>query len=231
MDKSYWVWLRWIPLTVALMSGIFSIYREAYSLYVGHIPAKSLFWECVWLSFVISAATAWVQEHRKYLAEVEKNSPRVSLRIHSISYAADPNTQDSCVVLFTVSVRNTGAPTIVDGWRLAVEDTSGLVIERLAIPAVLRWQYPNGLFAYQSEEAIYSKVGDVPVPTGGKKVGISLWKIRGTSMTEALENRRKLKFRLSARDVNDKEIVAADRAEDQEYVGRYYPGLEVSMSS
>ena len=227
MPKSYLLWLKWIPLTVAFMSGVFSLYRELYGLYVGVIPPKSLFWECIWTSFIVSAAVAWIQEHRKYLAEAEKTLPRVCLRIHSISYAQfRPDMPDTFLILFTVSVRNTGAPSVVDGWRLEIEDASGLTVERVMIPKTLSWQYPNTTFDYSSDDAIYNKVGDVPLPPGGKKVGLSLWKVCGPLMVEAARNQNKLKFKLTARDVNGGELIAEDRADDQEYVGRYYPGIQ-----
>ena len=50
---------------VALMSGVLSLARELYGLYVGVIPQKTLFWSFLWLAFVISASALWALERKK----------------------------------------------------------------------------------------------------------------------------------------------------------------------
>ncbi len=45
---------------VALMSGILSILREALAIFLPErVPKRSLFWNCVIISFVISATILW----------------------------------------------------------------------------------------------------------------------------------------------------------------------------
>jgi hypothetical protein len=53
--------LLWV---IVLMSGVLSIGRELYGIYVGQVPPRSMFWSSSWVAFVISAAILWVIEHR-----------------------------------------------------------------------------------------------------------------------------------------------------------------------
>lgn len=48
---------------IAFMSGILAIYRELYALYSGKAPSVSVFWECVWIAFILSSFVAWMQEY------------------------------------------------------------------------------------------------------------------------------------------------------------------------
>jgi hypothetical protein len=57
----------------ALMSGALSVFREVYGLYSGVVPARSLFWSCMYLAFVISATVLWMLEHKALLEEKGKN--------------------------------------------------------------------------------------------------------------------------------------------------------------
>jgi hypothetical protein len=71
---------------IALMSGILSIAREVYGLYSGTLPARSLFWSCVWIAFVVSAAILWAIEHKQFLSERAKNeiAPNIKITISRI---------------------------------------------------------------------------------------------------------------------------------------------------
>jgi hypothetical protein len=57
---------------VALMSGMFSLFREMYGLYSGTLPARSVFWSCTQIAFVVTAAILWVVEHKERLDLQEK---------------------------------------------------------------------------------------------------------------------------------------------------------------
>jgi hypothetical protein len=63
-------WLQYILemliWAVALMSGILSILREALAIFApDKAPQRSLFWNCVIIAFIISAAILWEMEHKK----------------------------------------------------------------------------------------------------------------------------------------------------------------------
>jgi hypothetical protein len=65
------------PIWVALMSGLFAVIREVANLYAPtQTPLwnKSVFWACVWVTFVVSSITAWYLKHRDLIEEKAKNS-------------------------------------------------------------------------------------------------------------------------------------------------------------
>jgi hypothetical protein len=71
---------------VGLMSGILSLARELYLMYLPPDQAqqiqKSLFWRCVFISFILSAALAWWVEHKALVDEKAKNQkPDIRVRM------------------------------------------------------------------------------------------------------------------------------------------------------
>jgi hypothetical protein len=71
---------------VSLMSGILSLARELYLMYLPPNQAeqiqKSLFWRCVFISFILSAALAWWVEHKALVDEKAKNlKPDIRVRM------------------------------------------------------------------------------------------------------------------------------------------------------
>ena len=107
--------LLWV---VALMSGGFSIFRELYGIYSGTLPARSLFWSCVWIAFVVSAAILWAMEH-KAKEEAEKKltdlRPKLNLNLESTIWIFD---KDQNVTIFVLSayLLNTGEPSVAMSW-------------------------------------------------------------------------------------------------------------------
>jgi hypothetical protein len=57
--------LLWV---VVLMSGSFALFRELYGMYSGVVPARSLFWSCTVIAFIVGSAILWTIEHREKLA-------------------------------------------------------------------------------------------------------------------------------------------------------------------
>jgi hypothetical protein len=71
---------------ITLMSGILSIAREAYGIYSGTIPARSVFWSSVWIAFALSATISWIIEHKKFRDEKNKNevAPDIEVRVSKV---------------------------------------------------------------------------------------------------------------------------------------------------
>jgi hypothetical protein len=67
--------LRWPVIVgarvIALMSGVLSLFREVRSIYTNTPTTSSLFWSCAWIAFIVSASTAWYQEHLAAKKETE----------------------------------------------------------------------------------------------------------------------------------------------------------------
>jgi hypothetical protein len=97
-----------------------------------------------------------------------------------------PNSDpDDVYILIAADVRNTGSPSIADGWSLAVNSlTKGLVApEGLQLPdttslfledAVTKTQSP-----YSGRDALYEKTFQNPVPQGAEVRGILLYRVKG----------------------------------------------------
>jgi hypothetical protein len=67
--------LLWV---VVLMSGGSSLFRELYGIYSGRLPARSLFWSCAWIAFVVSAAVLWAIDADAMMYPREKLSNKDS---------------------------------------------------------------------------------------------------------------------------------------------------------
>jgi hypothetical protein len=67
--------LLWV---VVLTSSGSSLFRELYGIYSGALPARSLFWSCAWIAFVVSAAVLWAIEPDAIMYPGEKLSNKDS---------------------------------------------------------------------------------------------------------------------------------------------------------
>jgi hypothetical protein len=81
IGKSTWQWLRVVPLTVGLTSGILSIIREFLLFaYPGKVQERLIFWASVRIAFVISAGIAWWIEHEARVEaerKIEDEEPKI----------------------------------------------------------------------------------------------------------------------------------------------------------
>jgi len=115
-------WLKRVPLVVALMSGIFSLCRELYGIYGGHILPKTLFWSFVWIAFIVSSTIAWFQEHAK-VVRLESNAkfPAVDVQLKEVGlqplWAAETGI---AWVIVHIRLHNTTAecPTTIDDYQI-----------------------------------------------------------------------------------------------------------------
>lgn len=114
---------------VALMSGLFSLYREAVGLYQGQIAStpRSTFEHCAIIAFIISAAIVWTQERhaRRRLEARFRGSPNLTLRGNAFGeetrYTIVPipggtrtkSVPFSCVILRITNDAATSAPDSV----------------------------------------------------------------------------------------------------------------------
>jgi hypothetical protein len=120
-----WSWFKVVPLWMAIMSGTLSIFREAYGIFTGHpIDPKSIFWACARIAFVLSAAAAWVQEHRARVDEREKNEkPELVGGITGVSKS--PVTEVRCHVQLDVWIRNNRNVETGVRVRVTINDIEG----------------------------------------------------------------------------------------------------------
>lgn len=131
-----WSWLKIVPLWIAIMSGSLSVFREAYGIFVAQpVDSKSIFWQCAWIAFVVSAAIAWWQEHHALTVERSKNQrPEVSVTIEGGSLEPSTKSQTGyrgpenravnefwvCITLFTFFANARPCQTTVDRCSLRI---------------------------------------------------------------------------------------------------------------
>ncbi len=68
-------WIRSPSLVVCFISGLLSLVRAADGILQGTIPAATLFWQWVWIAFLVSAAAVIVEDwwdRRALTSEIEK---------------------------------------------------------------------------------------------------------------------------------------------------------------
>jgi hypothetical protein len=119
---------------VALMSGILSLLRELVGIYRGEkISQRSLFWHSVLIAFVLSAGVVWWQQTQTIstLKGAVLNAqqrltnltiPKLKGEIYGFTVApAGKNNQDSLLALHSVTIKNTGAPSIADHFQLVIK--------------------------------------------------------------------------------------------------------------
>lgn len=117
----------------ALMSGSLSLFREFYGLSKGAIPARSLFWFCLWIAFFISAFLAWWQEHLAFQAEREKaaeKAPKLFLE-YSERIAHDHFLDASGLFL-----RNAGRRAFKIDLASKQQEGIGLIFEEIPIESI-----------------------------------------------------------------------------------------------
>jgi hypothetical protein len=112
---------------VALMSGILSLYRELYGLYVGTLPPRSVFWSSFYFAFVISAAVLWGLEHKAYRAEYTRNKkPELDGRIlcafwdSLTDHNGHPCLNQTRLVVNVRLVNKRDVPTTISSYALTV---------------------------------------------------------------------------------------------------------------
>jgi hypothetical protein len=74
---------------------------------------------------VVNGLEDQVDEYRQ-----ASHSPKITITLHQMSVAKHPLEPDTSFILTILSVRNTGAPSIVDTWSMRFDDHPELQAER-----------------------------------------------------------------------------------------------------
>ena len=172
---------------VALMSGVFSLFREMYGLYSGTLPARSVFWSCTQIAFVASAAILWIIEHRERLeleAKLTDQKPRLVLNIETAIWAYDKENDQTVFVLASYIV-NKGGPTIASGWRAQyqfgdkTEDMAGFyLLDSYRIPV------GKDQLTLTNENLLQPQVMTKRLEKGDTKLGRLLFTVPGSRFEE-----------------------------------------------
>jgi hypothetical protein len=210
-------------MTGGLLSFAISFYE--------HLKASSLaaisFFAVAVIAILLGSYFAWADENSaKEALLAERHSPDVIIILHSVSLL--PGDDQSATVLTKLSVRNIGEPSILEAWQMTSDDYPGLKIQKIIVPGPFDWPNKSVVRTYSAKDYIDQKVAEQPIPRGGKRTGIMLWRIYGLDCRPFLEDATKLpKFTVTAKDVMGKLIRSTNRAVDRNDEGLNYPGIDV----
>ena len=189
-----------VLLVVALMSGILSLFRELLLIYLPtQFNQRSLFWNCVRISFVISMIVVWWQQHQAIAKlqsdlkiEKSKNAPdfeifhgTVAIQNAALDYG--PQTEKATTVLIPTTVINHGAPSVVRTVRLFIKFGDGTELEGLAYSprqAYLNFPGPKGPISIATASLLFKRATENPIPTGGQADGHVIFRLRHARHTE-----------------------------------------------
>ncbi len=163
---------------VAIMTGILAVLREALSIFAPELaPARSLFWNCVIIAFIVSASILWYQEHKK----AKKREPILRAKFNVVSSAPTGDHNTDSLVLITGAIFNTGAPSIVDGLGLELTIKDKVFIgERPLLPTdrITFHSDDGAAFVFKTEDSLPKRCLSQPIPTGGCAGGGALFLFR-----------------------------------------------------
>ena len=205
-----------------------------FSTMLKHIPGVE---RSVWiglagavLAVLIGAGVLWYTTRQKpeglavQTAPVapEEGAPKLSCEIDQASeWPGAPN----AAVVIIATVRNGGAPSVVEDYRLriAVADGSEVSGATMTIPERLVFLTPNGSSrTIQGSRALYNKTVQ-PVPRDGLRRGYLLFSFPSDKLTA----RSVRDYRLSARDVKGREVRCSRRLDQSgPDISVDYPGTE-----
>jgi hypothetical protein len=111
---------RVVLLMVALMSGIFSLAREALQFIdPAKYPEKSLFFACLRAACILAFALLWWQEksaRMKSEQELNNSKPKFVLGLGNIVWLYQKD-RDLTVFFMLASITNSGQPSVALNWR------------------------------------------------------------------------------------------------------------------
>jgi hypothetical protein len=187
---SYLSWFQIALLMVALMSGIFSLFREVVLI---NNPEKAkdghLFWRCVFITFIISAIWLWVSEHqqtmdlRVKLDELTK--PQFVIDANQV-FAAPINGSDA-MILVMLHVTDLGAQSVIKEPKIILAvNGSDLSAQWLGLPdRPIIIQQPNGVAAtFPPNEYLMTKAGEKPIDRNGAAEGFIWFRVSGLKGTD-----------------------------------------------
>lgn len=169
--------LRLVLWVVALMTGVLSIMRELLGIYrPDEYQTRSLFWNCVIIAFIISAAILWFIEHQK-AANLEKQlereksnkEPKLTAEFNVLATSPVGKHDESSVIIIMATITNIGAPSIISNVQVIIKKGNMEIHgENLVLGQGPMFLEGEDLKLLLKEEDNLPKKGiSSPIPTGG----------------------------------------------------------------
>jgi hypothetical protein len=171
----------------------------------------------------INESEARLEEHTARTA-----MPNVSIVVHQTRIIASLG-----YIVTVLSVRNTGAPSIVDRWSMTLGDYPEQKVHKVTLTDDLIRPTSNGQsVTYYAVDQLPKKVAEQPIPAGGKKVGWMLWKVPDFDLKSLIKDTTAVvELNITARDVMGKLITAENKAGSHDDISAYYPGMSLPDGS
>ena len=182
---------------IGIMSGIVGVTLWILGAVVepASIPLRSSFLTFAFIALVIASFTGWL-----------KKMPHFNGIIDQTIFSHNPNNLSSIKAIITMSIRNTGQPSIVDQWNVYIQlpdssringrmemigrkelyEQSTLITTRSGQSSLV-----NPVRVITEQEALYNR-GLRPIPTGGMIRGYLIATFSGIAMNNLTTNGGKI---------------------------------------
>ncbi len=153
--------------------------------------------------FAIAIFNAWRDEYRSKMAAETRleglTKPRIVPEIVQSNWH---EVQGETSVVLVVSVKNLGAPSIVDAYFLTATLNDGRKYPAVQyfFPEFMTLVGPSGTLTYYGKDAIEEKTGAIPIEHNGKRTGV-LW-FRFPTIPFKDFSQEGTELTLSTRDIN-----------------------------
>lgn len=214
--------------------------------------APTWLWLCLAIGFVLVAAfLAWKDERVKVgardsqIVELKGDITRLQTEISQLAepklvgtirqLAVSPEQLTAGIttaVFLVATIRNLGAPSIVDTWNLVVKFPDGREIpaEHVVVPGQNAIRIPSGSghVVYGSEDALYNKT-TTPIGRNDEKTGVLAFLVRGVPFE--IVRQVGSTFFLSFKDATGKGYAVAHRSDGQFIVPNFFPGTNPKLET
>jgi hypothetical protein len=170
---------------VALMSGGFSLFRELYGLYSGTVPARSMFWSCTLIAFILSAAILWAIEHKSN----NSHRPKLILALGDCVWKYEPAAIDKTVFFLLAEILNQGEPSITRAWA-ATYTCDGITepMQAFYIHDAFSIVVGNKTLVVKNADLLNVQTQSGQIERGGHRGGRLLWTLPG-NRTEQINSK------------------------------------------
>jgi hypothetical protein len=198
---------------IGVLSGIVWVVREGVMIYYPEqANRRYAFWAFVRIAFVIAVVMMWLNEHSKVTQLIklyqETTMPKLEGEIYQtitgqIAGTLKDGTQrlGPTGVLLVVSIRNRGADSIAEGYKLQVFDPNSNLIGNGSLQLIPP-RFSLGDINLTNEALLVNKTEEIPIPKGGSRKGYLFFIVKDVDVGQ-LQNLG-TKFVISFQDIAGK---------------------------
>ena len=194
MPNSFRFLFKILVWAVALMSGILSILREVLAIfYPNQVPQRSIFWSCVIIAFILSAALLLFQQYKKIniLAkdldeEKDRKKPKLNAEFNVLAAAPAGKKEEDSIIIIMATITNIGAPSIISSVNIIIKkgdrEIHGEDVVLAAGPMFLEGE--DLKITVKEEDNLVRRGISNPIPNGGALHGWHVVLVRNIQKEE-----------------------------------------------